>query len=111
MVVRFGRLKLNVVSHLISGHDASPREAIMALWNVQSQMASSRVLRYGFSVACVAIAMGLALGSSPRSWRRVWQGGATVPKLERSVWYDLYRDMNCHFRYVTEAEVFPEALS
>lgn len=33
----------------------------MAPWNLQSSMASPRFLRYGFSVACVAIAMGLAL--------------------------------------------------
>jgi toluene monooxygenase system protein A len=31
-----------------------------------------------------------------------------MPKLERSQWYDLCRDMNWHFKYVTEAEVFPE---
>src|SRR2546422_2305245 len=31
--------------------------------------------------------------------------------LERSQWYDLYRDMNWHFKYVTEEEVFPEVLS
>lgn len=34
-----------------------------------------------------------------------------MPKLERSQWYDLCRDMNWKFKYVTEAEVFPEALS
>jgi hypothetical protein len=34
-----------------------------------------------------------------------------MPKLERSEWYDLCRDMNWHFKYVTEAEVFPEVLS
>jgi toluene monooxygenase system protein A len=34
-----------------------------------------------------------------------------MPKLERSQWYDLRRDMNWGFKYVTEAEVFPEALS
>lgn len=34
-----------------------------------------------------------------------------MPKLERSQWYDLCRDMNWSFKYVTEAEVFPEALS
>ena len=33
----------------------------MAPWNLQSKMVGSRLLRYGFSVACVAIAMGLAL--------------------------------------------------
>jgi K+-sensing histidine kinase KdpD len=33
----------------------------MAPWNLQSKMAGSRRLRYGFSVACVAIAMGLSL--------------------------------------------------
>jgi K+-sensing histidine kinase KdpD len=33
----------------------------MAPWNLQSKMARSRPLRYGFSLACVAIAMGLAL--------------------------------------------------
>jgi K+-sensing histidine kinase KdpD len=33
----------------------------MAPWNLQSRMAGSRLLRYGFSVACVAVAMGLAL--------------------------------------------------
>ena len=34
-----------------------------------------------------------------------------MPKLERSQWYDLARDMNWRFKYVTEAVVFPEALS
>ena len=34
----------------------------MARWNLQSKMASSRFLRYGFSVGCVAAAMGLSLG-------------------------------------------------
>jgi len=34
-----------------------------------------------------------------------------MPKLERAQWYDLSRDMNWQFKYVTEAEVFPEALS
>lgn len=34
-----------------------------------------------------------------------------MPRLERSQWYDLCRDMNWGFKYVTEAEVFPEALS
>jgi toluene monooxygenase system protein A len=34
-----------------------------------------------------------------------------MPRLERSQWYDLCRDMNWSFKYVTEAEVFPEALS
>lgn len=34
----------------------------MVPWNLQSRMANSWVLRYGFSVACVATAMGLALG-------------------------------------------------
>jgi len=34
-----------------------------------------------------------------------------MARLERSQWYDLCRDMNWHFKYVTEAEVFPEALS
>ena len=34
-----------------------------------------------------------------------------MPKLERSEWYDLCRDMNWQFKYVTDAEVFPEALS
>jgi len=33
----------------------------MAPWNLQSKMAGSRFLRYSFSLACVAIAMGLAL--------------------------------------------------
>ena len=33
----------------------------MAPWNLQSKMGGSRLLRYGFSAACVAIAMGLAL--------------------------------------------------
>jgi len=33
----------------------------MAPWNLQSRMGGSRLLRYGFSAACVAIAMGLAL--------------------------------------------------
>ena len=34
-----------------------------------------------------------------------------MPKLERSQWYDLSRDMNWRFKCATEAEVFPEALS
>ena len=34
-----------------------------------------------------------------------------MPKLERSQWYDLCRDMNWNFTYVTEEEVFPEVLS
>jgi toluene monooxygenase system protein A len=34
-----------------------------------------------------------------------------VPKLSRSDWYDLSRDTNWTFRYVTEDAVFPEALS
>lgn len=34
-----------------------------------------------------------------------------MPRLERSQWYDLCRDMNWSFKYVTDAEVFPEALS
>jgi toluene monooxygenase system protein A len=34
-----------------------------------------------------------------------------MPKLERPQWYDLCRDMNWQFKYVTEAEVFPEAVS
>jgi len=33
----------------------------MASWNLQSKLARSPLLHYGFSVACVAIAMGLAL--------------------------------------------------
>jgi K+-sensing histidine kinase KdpD len=33
----------------------------MAPWSLQSKIADSRLLRYNFSVACVAIAMGLAL--------------------------------------------------
>jgi K+-sensing histidine kinase KdpD len=33
----------------------------MVTLNLQAHMASSRVLRYGFSLACVAIAMALAL--------------------------------------------------
>src|SRR6266567_6400237 len=37
--------------------------------------------------------------------------GYIMPKLERSQWYDLCRDMNWQFKYVTDAEVFPEALS
>jgi K+-sensing histidine kinase KdpD len=32
----------------------------VARWDLQSKMASSRALRYSFSVACVAIAMELA---------------------------------------------------
>src|SRR5262249_16720498 len=43
--------------------------------------------------------------------RRYTAPCVALPKLERSQWYDLYRDMNWHFKYVTEAEVFPEALS
>jgi toluene monooxygenase system protein A len=31
-----------------------------------------------------------------------------MPKLERSQWYDLCRDMNWQFKYVTGAEVFPD---
>lgn len=34
-----------------------------------------------------------------------------MPRLERSQWYDLCRDMNWSFKYATEGEVFPEALS
>ena len=34
-----------------------------------------------------------------------------MPKLDRSQWYDLSRDMNWQFKYVTDTEVFPEALS
>lgn len=34
-----------------------------------------------------------------------------MPKLSRSDWYDLARDTNWTFRYVTEEEVFPEDLS
>ncbi|GBD41186.1 Toluene-4-monooxygenase system protein A [bacterium HR39] len=34
-----------------------------------------------------------------------------MPKLQRQQYYDLTRDMNWHFRYVDEAEVFPEAMS
>lgn len=34
-----------------------------------------------------------------------------MPKLERSEWYDLTRDMNWHFKYVKEEEAFPEELS
>jgi toluene monooxygenase system protein A len=34
-----------------------------------------------------------------------------MPKLERSEWYELCRDTNWHFKYVTAAEAFPEALS
>ena len=34
-----------------------------------------------------------------------------MPKLERSQWYDLSRDMNWNFKYVTEEEVFPDVLS
>jgi toluene monooxygenase system protein A len=34
-----------------------------------------------------------------------------MPKLARSDWYDLSRDTNWTFRYVTEEEVFPEELS
>jgi toluene monooxygenase system protein A len=34
-----------------------------------------------------------------------------MPRLDRSQWYDLCRDMNWSFKYVTDAEVFPEALS
>lgn len=34
-----------------------------------------------------------------------------MPKLSRSDWYDLARDTNWTFRYVTEDEVFPEQLS
>jgi len=34
-----------------------------------------------------------------------------MPKLLRSDWYDLARDTNWTFRYVSEKEVFPEELS
>jgi len=34
-----------------------------------------------------------------------------MPRLARSQWYDLTRDMNWDFSYVTEEEVFPELLS
>lgn len=34
-----------------------------------------------------------------------------MPKLERSQWYDLSRDINWSFKYVTGEEVFPEAVS
>src|SRR5258707_7231861 len=47
---------------------------------------------------------GLRVGCAQR-------GGIIMPKLERSQWYDLSRDMNWPFKYVTEAEVFPAALS
>jgi toluene monooxygenase system protein A len=43
--------------------------------------------------------------------QRLYEGTVTMPKLERSEWYDLCRDMNWCFKYVTDAEVFPEALS
>ena len=32
-----------------------------------------------------------------------------MPKLERSQWYDLSRDMNWNLKYVTEEEVFPDS--
>jgi len=35
----------------------------------------------------------------------------TMPKLERSHWYDLCRDMNWQFKWLKDTEVFPEALS
>jgi len=34
-----------------------------------------------------------------------------MPRLGRSEWYDLARDMNWNFRYVSHEEVFPEELS
>lgn len=34
-----------------------------------------------------------------------------MPRIERTQWYDLARDMNWHLSYVTEEEAFPEALS
>lgn len=34
-----------------------------------------------------------------------------MPKLQRPEYYDLTRDMNWRFRYVSEGEVFPEGLS
>jgi toluene monooxygenase system protein A len=43
--------------------------------------------------------------------QRLYEGTVTMPKLERSEWYDLCRDMYWCFKYVTDAEVFPEALS
>jgi hypothetical protein len=55
------------------------------------------------SKSCLAfIAQAFAKGSAQ---------GVIMPKLERSQWYDLCRDMNWQFKYVTEAELFPEALS
>ena len=39
------------------------------------------------------------------------QKGVIMPKLERSQWYDLSRDLNWHFKYVKDEEVFLEALS
>ncbi|MEZ5094856.1 MAG: hypothetical protein R2731_01145 [Nocardioides sp.] len=34
-----------------------------------------------------------------------------MPRLPRSDWYDLTRDMNWHLSYVTDDEAFPEDLS
>jgi len=34
-----------------------------------------------------------------------------MPRLQRTQWYDLTRDMNWQFKYVTEEEVFPKQLS
>jgi K+-sensing histidine kinase KdpD len=60
----------------------------MAPWNLQSRMARSGLLRYGFSVACVAIALGLALVLRHYRFREIeppfnlaiavatWYGGA-----------------------------------
>jgi signal transduction histidine kinase len=43
----------------------------MAPWNLQLHRTSSRVLRYGFSVVCVAIALGLALAVHHYGFRDV----------------------------------------
>jgi toluene monooxygenase system protein A len=34
-----------------------------------------------------------------------------MPKLERSEWYDITRDMNWRLRYVSEEEAWPKELS
>ena len=34
-----------------------------------------------------------------------------MPALPRSEWYDLTRDMNWNFSYVTDEQVFPEEMS
>ncbi|ABD09600.1 toluene 4-monooxygenase protein A [Frankia casuarinae] len=48
-------------------------------------------------------------GFGPRPWGNTKE--ASMPKLARSDWYDLARDTNWSFGYVSEQDVFPEELS